>query len=131
MCCIQRTPRLYFIQVDHDVSESVPTRNQRIAMQQGLYVADDVATMEMSVFQIQPLPAATMLVEHNGVTAIARMWVDGDHRRCRLCPSCHATDNGLCLITVTRPVGDSEADLYSLRGLLEETDLPCLAIGAT
>lgn len=122
------------MQVDHDVSETVPTTSaptKDTGMRIGLDAIDGGDTIEMSVFQLQPYPAATMLVEHNGVTAIARMWVDGDHRRCRLCPSCHATDNGLCLITVTRPVGDSEADLYSLRGLLEETDLPCLAIGAT
>lgn len=90
---------------------------------------DDVTTIEMSVFQIQPTPTATMVVEHGGITAIARLWADGDHRRCRLCPSCHADDSGLCLIAVGAMVIDSEAELYSLRGLLEDASLPCLTVG--
>jgi hypothetical protein len=48
-------------------------------------------------------------------TAIARVWVNGDESRCRLCDRCHVA-RGVCMVLVPELVADSEAGLYSIRG---------------
>lgn len=92
-------------------------------MYKGLLAVDgdsEADTIEMSVFHIQPFPVSIIVVENNGITAIARLWADGDHKRCRLCSSCHARDDGMCLVTTPSKVADEDVELYSLRGFREE-----------
>lgn len=85
-------------------------------MIKGFDAVDGDATIEMSIFQLQPYPVSMAVCENNGITAIARLWADGDHRRCRLCAACHATEDGLCLVTTQTKVADVDLELYSLRG---------------
>jgi hypothetical protein len=98
-------------------------------MHPGLHTSDgDAATLKIRDFQAQPYPVSMAVCENNGVTAIARLWADGDHRRCRLCPTCHADDSGLCLVTTLTKVADDDLELYSLRGFRDVgTDRPCLS----
>jgi hypothetical protein len=76
---------------------------------------DDVrgedATIQMSVFQIQPTPIETRVARNRGVTGIVRFWSGNDAAKCRLCPECSASD-GVCFIMTTEPVEDDEADLF-------------------
>ena len=92
---------------------------------------DDGITIKLSVFQMQPLPIRTLVGRLNGVTAIIRIWDDGDHRKCRLCQACDASNEGICTIQTTEQVLDSQAELYSLRGLRDETVCDRTAVGAS
>jgi hypothetical protein len=87
--------------------------------------------IRMSVFQIQPIPIRTLVGRLNGVTAITRIWDDGDHLKCRLCPACDASTEGVCTVQTTETVPDSDAELYSLRGLRDETPRDRTAAGAS
>jgi hypothetical protein len=89
---------------------------------------DELDTVEISVFHIQPSPAVTILARKRGVTAITRTWENGDHRRCRLCPTCHAIPEGVCMVVTLEDVQGSEAELYSLRDDRRATTLPCIAM---
>ena len=74
-------------------------------------VRGEDATIEMSVFQIQPTPIETRVARNRGVTGIVRFWSGNDAAKCRLCPACSASD-GVCFIMTTEPVEDDEADLF-------------------
>ena len=74
-------------------------------------VRGEDATIQMSVFQIQPIPIETRVARNRGVTGIVRFWSGNDAAKCRLCPACSASD-GVCFIMTTEPVEDDEADLF-------------------
>ena len=74
-------------------------------------VRGDDATIEISLFQIQPTPIETRVARNRGVTGIVRFWSGNDAAKCRLCPACSASD-GVCFIMTTEPVEDDEADLF-------------------
>ena len=74
-------------------------------------VRGEAATIEISVFQIQPTPIETRVARNRGVTGIVRFWSGNDAAKCRLCPACSASD-GVCFIMTTEPVEDDEADLF-------------------
>ena len=74
-------------------------------------VRGEDATIEISVFQIQPTPIETRVARNRGVTGIVRFWSGNDAAKCRLCPACSASD-GVCFIMTTQPVEDDEADLF-------------------
>jgi hypothetical protein len=61
----------------------------------------------------QPEPETTIVARNRGITAIARRWAADDQHRCRLCQTCHASDDGVCLVTTTRQVADEDAALFS------------------
>lgn len=74
-------------------------------------VRGEDATIQISVFQIQPTPIETRVARNRGVTGIVRFWSGNDAAKCRLCPACSASD-GVCFIMTTEPVEDDEADLF-------------------
>jgi hypothetical protein len=52
------------------------------------------------------------------VTAIMRHWAPGDSGpggRCKLCPECHAGEDG-CMVMVGRWIEKDDAPLYSMNG---------------
>jgi hypothetical protein len=116
-------------QADNDVSPSVQT-DEGLEMQQDSDANDGDTTIRMSVFQIQPVPIRTLVGRLNGVTAITRIWDDGDHLKCRLCLACDASNEGVCTIQTTAVVPDSEAELYLSRGLRDEIAFDLISVGA-
>ena len=58
------------------------------------------------------------------MTAITRIWGNGDHERCRLCSSCGASREGVCLVLTEHPVSDDEMPLYASAGDKEPITLP-------
>jgi hypothetical protein len=65
----------------------------------------------MITLPIRPLPIRCMTARvrlDNGqlMTAITRIWRDGDTPRCRLCPVCTADDNLCVILTNTFKPGD-------------------------
>lgn len=52
------------------------------------------------------------------VTAITRVWDEGDTQRCRLCPQCTADHAlGVCLVQVRCEVESGSAPLFSTHGM--------------
>jgi len=67
----------------------------------------------------QPTPIKTLVLDMDGITSISRLWLNGDHRRCRLCPECTATEAAgaaMCLKATDEPVQPERAALYSTFG---------------
>lgn len=79
--------------------------------------------------RLQPIPIRTTINELNGVTAITRVWADGDARRCRLCDACCVINTGIdrvgiCTIQTDQSVSDGEAPLFSSRGFDDTGAVP-------
>jgi hypothetical protein len=68
----------------------------------------------------QPRPIGVLLCDipcgTTLCTAIARVWNEGDPARCRLCPTCSADANNVCLVVAPHQVPDAAAALFALRG---------------
>jgi hypothetical protein len=67
----------------------------------------------------QPRPISVLLCDipcgTTVCTAIARVWNEGDPARCRLCPTCSADANNVCLVVAPHQVPDAAAALFALR----------------
>jgi hypothetical protein len=60
----------------------------------------------------QPWPTTTLVGRVRGVTAITRVWANGDEKRCSLCRQCEVS-NGVCNVLTTRTVNDDDAEMFS------------------
>lgn len=88
---------------------------------------------EGAVIQIQPVPVDTMVGRLRGITAITRVWADGDEMRCRLCPNCQASSIGVCTVLTKEKVPLGGGALYRFPGRLDlggaASDKACAAGG--
>lgn len=70
-------------------------------------------------FQPRPVQffAGAMPFRGGHVTAITRVWAEGDAARCRLCARCTASDEGVCQIQVNFKVDAADAAMFDARAL--------------
>jgi hypothetical protein len=73
--------------------------------------ADATSRKTIPLFS-QPEPVTTLVGRLRGITAITRVWENGDQNRCSLCRQCDAS-NGVCSVLTTRTVADDDAEMFS------------------
>lgn len=61
------------------------------------------------------VPISTHIATLHGITAITRVWLEGDAAECRLCQTCVAKDD-VCLVQTTDVVAPGEAASYDSNG---------------
>jgi hypothetical protein len=66
----------------------------------------------------QPSPVSTRCSTIGSVTAIARTWANGDQHLCKLCPTCVAGEQGVCLVVTTDEIEKCEMSLYRAHAAL-------------
>lgn len=72
---------------------------------------------------LQPVPRFVLTSTINGVTAITRVWNEGDIPHCRLCHSCKAHE-GVCQIAVNGVVPAAAAATFNARDLERRPPMP-------
>lgn len=79
-----------------------------------------------TILTLQPRPLQCLVsylcVGSRVVTAITRLWREGDPSRCRLCQACTARDN-LCNLPILGYVEESRASLFSTVNLRRQSPL--------